>query len=197
MRCKKEEFVKGAIFHIYNHSVNEIDLFYERSDYIYFLDKLKKNFSPNELGIYAYCLMPNHFHFCIKQKSNRPIYEVFNRFIVSYALHFNHKYKRMGKLFANKLQHKRINDERYLAEICPYIHLNPKRAGLVKKLNKWEFSNYPEWIGKREGVLFDNELLNEIFGNSSNYIDYLKRFDNHKIKEYLYTPSKTGVSHEA
>ena len=81
----------------------------------------------------------------------------------------------MGKLFANKLQHKRINDERYLAEICPYIHLNPKRAGLVKKLNKWEFSNYPEWIGKREGVLFDN----------------------HKIKEYLYTPSKAGVSHEA
>ncbi len=158
MRCKKEEFVKGAIFHIYNHSVNEIDLFYERSDYIY---------------------------------------EVFNRFIVSYALHFNHKYKRMGKLFANKLQHKKINDERYLAEICPYIHLNPKRAGLVKKLNKWGFSNYPEWIGKREGVLFDNELLNEIFGNSSNYIDYLKRFDNHKIKEYLYTPSKTGVSHEA
>ena len=103
MRCKKEEFVKGAIFHIYNHSVNEIDLFYERSDYIYFLDKLKKNFSPNELGIYAYCLMPNHFHFCIKQKNNRPIYEVFNRFIVSYALHFNHKYKRMRKLFANKL----------------------------------------------------------------------------------------------
>lgn len=186
MRCNKEEFVEGAIFHIYNHSVNEIDLFNERNDYVYFLDKLKKNYSPDELGIYAYCLMPNHFHFCIRQKSGRPIFEIFNQFIVSYALHFNAKYNRNGKLFANKLQHKKINNQRYLVDICPYIHLNPKRAGLVDKLEDWEFSNYLEWIGKRRGKLFDDELLDEIFENSNEYIKYVKKFDAEKIEEYLY-----------
>lgn len=186
MRCIKEEFVEGAIFHIYNHSVNEIDLFYERNDYIYFLDKLKKNFSTDELGIYAYCLMPNHFHFCIRQKSNRPIYEIFNRFIVSYALHFNAKYKRKGTLFANKLQHKKVNNQRYLVDIYPYIHLNPKRAGLVENLEEWEFSNYQEWIGIRKGRLFDKELMNEIFENPKDYINYLEKFDESEIEEYLY-----------
>jgi putative transposase len=108
MRCKKEEFVKDAIFHIYNHSVDEINLFNERDDYLYFFQKLKDNYSSEELAIYGYCLMPNHFHFCIKQKSDRPIYDVFNRFIISYTLHFNAKLKRKGKVFANKLQHKKI-----------------------------------------------------------------------------------------
>jgi len=111
MRCKKEEFVRDAVFHIYNHSVAEIDLFYDRHDYFYFLQKLTDNFSSDEIAVYAYCLMPNHFHFCIKQKSDRPIYDIFNRFLISYTLHFNAKYKRKGKVFANKLQHKKINND--------------------------------------------------------------------------------------
>ncbi len=180
MRCNKEEFVEGATFHIYNHSVNEIDLFNDNSDYIYFLDKFKKKYAPNDMDIYAYCLMPNHFHFCIRQMSDRPIYEMFNSFILSYSLHYNAKYKRKGALFASKLQHKRINDERYFVDICPYIHLNPKRAGLVEQIEDWEFSNYPEWIGKRNGLLFSDKLLIEIFENSEEYIKYINKFDEEK-----------------
>jgi len=187
MRCKKEEFVKDAIFHIYNHSVDEIDLFNERDDYLYFLQKLKDNYSSDELAIYSYCLMPNHFHFCIKQKNDRPIYDVFNRFIISYTLHFNAKLKRKGKVFANKLQHKKINDDKYLIDICPYIHRNPVKAGLVDLPEDWEFSNYREWIGSRNGELFDNEILIKYFGNSDNYKKYVEKFDENKIKEYLYS----------
>ena len=186
MRCNKEEFVEGAIFHIYNHSVDEIDLFNERDDYIYFLNKFKANYSQDEIALYAYCLMPNHFHFCIQQKNERPVYEVFNRFIISYALHFSAKYNRKGKMFANKLQHKKINDEGYLIDICPYIHLNPKRANLVEKLEDWEFSNYPEWIGSRNGILFDNQLLINQFGDSRTYQKYIENFDNHEIVNYLF-----------
>jgi len=186
MRCKKEDFVKDTIFHIYNHSVDEIDLFNERDDYLYFLKKLKDNYSSNELAVYAYCLMPNHFHFCIKQKSDRPIYDVFNRFIISYTLHFNAKFKRRGKVFANKLQHKKIDNDNYLMDICPYIHRNPVEAGLVDLPEDWEFSNYQEWIGSRNGVLFDDEILVDYFGSSNNYKIYVEKFDEIDIEDYLY-----------
>ncbi|MFQ6678350.1 MAG: transposase [Fidelibacterota bacterium] len=192
MRCNKEEFVEGVLFHIYNHSVDEIDLFYDQDDYHYFLKKLKKNYFPDELSIFAYCLMPNHFHFCIKQNSSRPIYDVFNRFILSYALHFNSKYKRRGKLFANKLQHKKINSEEYLVDICPYIHRNPIRAGLVGKAEDWEFSNYHEWIGIRNGILFDDELLLHYFRKAETYKKYIENFDDKEIANYLFSnESKT------
>ena len=190
MRCKKEEFIEGSIFHIYNHSVNEIDLFYERDDYLYFLSKLKKNFDSSELGILSYCLMPNHFHFCVKQKSNKPIYKVFNNFLTSYAMHFNHKYKRKGKVFGNKLQHKKINKQHYLIDVCCYIHLNPLKAGFVKDLRDWEFSNYLEWIEEREDILFDAEVLEENFETSNNYLKYIetKEIDLEKIEAYLFNP---------
>ena len=187
MRCKKEEFVKDAIFHIYNHSVDEIDLFNERDDYLYFLQKLKDNYSSDELAVFGYCLMPNHFHFCIKQKSDRPIYNVFNRFIISYTLHFNAKLKRKGKVFANKLQHKKINDDKYLIDICPYIHRNPVKAGIVDFPEDWEFSNYREWIGSRNSELFDNEILINYFGDSDNYKKYVEKFDEKEIEEYLFS----------
>ena len=187
MRCKKEEFVKGAIFHIYNHSVNEIDLFNERDDYLYFLQKLKNNYSSGEMAIYGYCLMPNHFHFCIKQKGDRPIYDVFNRFNISYTLHFNSKLKRKGKVFANKLQHKKINDDKYLIDICPYIHRNPVKAGLVDFPEDWEFSNYREWIGSRNSELFNNEILINYFDNSSNYKKYVEKFADIDFEEFCET----------
>ncbi len=193
LRCKKEEFVKDKLFHIYNHSVYEIDLFYEEDDYHYFLSKLKKNFKSCELGIFSYCLMPNHFHFCVKQKSDKPIYEIFNKFLTSYALHFNHKYKRKGKVFCGKLQHKKINNDEYLLKICSYIHLNPLKAGLVKDLCKWKFSNYLEWIGEREGVLFDDELLKDNFESHNYYrelIEYKEKEFN-EIEDYLFSiPNK-------
>ncbi len=187
MRCKKEEFVEDAIFHLYNHSIDEINLFYNRDDYLYFLQKLKDNYNPNELAVYSYCLMPNHFHFCIKQKSNRPIYEIFNRFIISYTLHFNFKLKRKGKVFANKLQHKKIHDEKYLVDISPYIHRNPIKAGLVTNPEDWEFSNYQEWVGSRKSELFDNEILLNYFGSIENYKNYVEEFDGEETEEYLFT----------
>ena len=102
-------------------------------------------------------------------------------------MYFNVKYKRRGTLFANKLQHKKINHQRYLVDICPYIHLNPKRAGLVEKLEDWEFSNYQEWIGTRNGILFDEKFVNEIFTNSEEYVKYLEKFNEKEIEEYLTT----------
>ena len=196
MRCKKEEFEKGAVFHIYNHSVREIDLFREKDDYLYFLSKVKDNYDSEKYGIYSYCLMPNHFHFCIRQKSEVPVYSFFNTFITSYAIHYNSKYKRKGKIFAGKLQHKKIEEENYFVGISAYIHLNPVKAGLVDNLSNWEFSNYLEWIGERKGILFDDEILKEYFESAEKYKKWIKEneIEIKKINEYLYSKGKQLTS---
>ena len=186
MRCKKEEFVKGAIFHIYNHSVAETDLFREIEDYLYFLQKLKKRYNPQQMDIYAYCLMPNHFHFCIKQKNDEPVYKLFNSLNVSYAHHFNSKYKRKGKVFADKLQHKQIKKDNYLIQLCKYIHYNPVKACLVKKVKYWEFSNYLAYTGNRNGTLFSKELIAMYPDEFDNYANRIKEYEKY-IKEKEFT----------
>ncbi|MCD4820321.1 MAG: transposase [Candidatus Cloacimonetes bacterium] len=114
MRCKKEDFMKGTYFHIYNHAVNKELLFRERNDYLYFLKKINKYLPSCPVSIISYCLMPNHFHFFIKQKTDIPAYKLFNLISVAFIRHMNTKYHRIGTIFRGKLNHKKVDKENYL-----------------------------------------------------------------------------------
>jgi len=169
MKCKKEEFIEGAVFHFYNKTPNSKLLFRCDDDYKYFLTKFKKDIKKYPCEVYAYCLMPNHFHFCLQQNSEKPLYRIFNDSFTSYSLHYNSKYNLAGKLLQDRLQNKRIANDSYLILLCKYIHNNPFKAGLVDNLENWQYSNYPEYIGKRNGTLFSNELLENY---PDDFIDY-------------------------
>lgn len=54
-------------YHIYNRGVNGEIIFKNNDNYTYFLSKVKKYLTPVS-DIYAYCLLPNHFHFLIRIK---------------------------------------------------------------------------------------------------------------------------------
>ena len=149
MRCKKEEFVNGEYFHIYNHAVGDNLLFRKDDDYEYFLDKFVRSNSKYPSTVVAYCLMPNHFHFFIRQDGNEPIYRIFNDTFTAFTLHYNSIYHRKGTLFQGPLQHIQLMNDGYFIQLCKYIHFNPKKAGIVNNLKLWKFSNYLEWIGLR------------------------------------------------
>ena len=61
---------------------------------------------------------------------------------------------------AGPLQSILIEDDRYFLNLCRYVHLNPVKANLVIEPEEWEYSNYSEWIGIRNGTLFDSEVFN-------------------------------------
>ncbi len=178
MRCHKEEFIEGATFHLYNRAPDDTELFKHDDDYEYFLQKLSKNIIKYGCDVNAYCLMPNHFHFCMTQRSEKPLYRVLNDSFTSYALYFNHKYARKGHIFQGKLQHKRVIEDRYVYELCRYIHLNPVRAGLVKAPEEWKYSNYYNLVkGKASMLLSQNfiDLVNEGFDSYAEFVnDYVK-----------------------
>ena len=190
MRCKKEEFMKGEYFHLYNRSVDKTLLFKNDEDYQYFLTKIRPKIITYPASVFAYCLMPNHFHFLLRQDDDEPIYKIFNDLNNSYVKHYNNKYSRSGHLFQGQLQHKRIKKDNYLVSLCQYIHYNPKKAGLVKDLSDWKFSNYLEWVNLRKGILFNNELRSTYFDSAVMYKkqikDYEKRMKEKEFSELLF-----------
>ena len=112
--------------------------------------KAKKNFLAE---IVAYCFMPNHFHFLLKQKANDGISKFIANFTNSYGRYFNSKNKRNGPLFQNRFRATRIETEQQLLHVSRYIHLNPYSAYLVKNLKELEvypYSSLPEYIGKTD-----------------------------------------------
>ena len=185
MKIKREQYQEGIIVHFYNRVVHNELLFREDKDYIQFLLSFKKSIEEIPSSVYAYCLMPNHFHFLLKQNSTIPLYKIFNKTLSSYVQKYNIKYSRKGSIFAHPLQSKLMVDDEQIITLCKYIHLNPVKAGLVNEPEEWKFSNYREWIGVRQGELFDDFILKNNFIDIADYIKSIKEFRQQILEKTL------------
>lgn len=65
-------FKPDTVFHIYNHGNAEDLIFREDKNYSFFLKKYQK-YIPPIADTFAYCLLPNHFHFMIKVESQNKL----------------------------------------------------------------------------------------------------------------------------
>lgn len=173
MRCLHQEFTKGRVFHIFNHAIDDFMLFYDEEDYNYFLSIFEKKLDNIPAAIFAYCLMPNHYHFLIRQESEKEIYKLFNFAYISYARYYNKRYNRKGHIFRTPLQHINVNSKIYMLQLCKYIHMNPVYANLVDKPEDWTYSNYLEWIKKRKGLLFAEDFQQKYFPDPQRYIEFV------------------------
>ncbi|MDZ7741871.1 MAG: hypothetical protein U5Q03_09015 [Bacteroidota bacterium] len=57
-------FETGHIYHIFNQGNNRQRVFFQRENYLFFLKKTKLHILPFA-DIFAWCLMPNHFHLMV------------------------------------------------------------------------------------------------------------------------------------
>ena len=182
MSKREIHFQKGHFYHIFNRGVERHKIFYQEKNYIYLLQKAKTLTIRNNLTIIAYCLMPNHYHFLIRQDAELPISAFIQNLFNSYSKAMNKMYNRSGTLFEGKYKAKQVQNEAYLLHLCRYIHRNPIDAEkpLVNDLKKWRYSNYLEWIGERSGVLVDKNFVREHFSSAEDYIDFVNDYESMK-----------------
>ncbi len=76
-----------------------------------------------ELG--AYCLLPNHIHFVIKETQQGGIAAFMRKLFTGYTMYFNRQYKRTGPLFNGSYKSKHLSTDRYFKNAINYVHLNP------------------------------------------------------------------------
>jgi REP element-mobilizing transposase RayT len=170
----------GGYYHIYNRGNQKQDIFLEEVDYIYYLEKLRKYREQQKVSIICYCLMPNHIHLLVRQDSEIPISKFMSPLHTSYSMYFNRKYEKVGHLFQDRFKQKNVENDEYLLQLTCYIHLNPLIDGLVGKLEDYQWSSYPDYIGLRQGTLCDKEPV--LLGKSS---DWYKRVTEQEVKDQL------------
>ena len=76
----------GNFYHIYNHANGSENLFRNDENYNFFLRKWSQHIEPIA-DSYAYCLMPNHFHFLVRIKDEEDLEkldQVFKTCLISY-----------------------------------------------------------------------------------------------------------------
>ena len=173
MAARKVTFEQGEYYHFYNRGSGRQSIFREPDNYLFVLEKVKKYIQLLNITMIAYCLMPNHYHFLVRQNGIIPARLLVQRVFNSYSKAFNKKYERTGTLFEGRYKVDPIETEEHLLHLCCYIHANPVKDGFVKSLDEWAYSNYFEWIGTRQGTLVDSAFVKSYFPKKGSYEAYV------------------------
>jgi putative transposase len=182
----------GQHYHIFSRAVGFEKLFREDENCRYFIQKLREHILP-VCSVWAYCLLPNHFHLLIeikeeaelqqefeRVKKNRTyqeellpdfIMERFSNFLNSYTKAFNKRYQRKGSLFLDYIRRVEIVKDSQFSNCIFYIHRNPVHHDYVKSMSEWEWSSY-------SSILFDEvdfiekEKVLEWYGGKEAFLEY-------------------------
>lgn len=169
MARRKVQFASGAYYHLYNRGANRTSIFLDDDDYLYVLRAMRRYCNQFSLAVIAYCLMPNHFHWLIHQQGDIPARLLPQRVFNGYVKTFNRRHERTGTLFEGPFRATLVDNDAYLHRLCLYIHANPVKDGFAAAPELWPYSNYAEWIGVRQGTLFQPIFVAQHFGDAGQY----------------------------
>jgi len=137
---------------------------------------LKKVSAACDTTVIAYSLLPNHYHWCLRQDGDTPAGNVPRRVFGSYSQAFNKAFDRTGTLFEGPYKAIHVTTDSYLQHLCRYIHGNPVRHGLAMAPELWPYSNYLDWMGLRPGTMVDHAFIVEHFGSPAAYKSQLRAY---------------------
>ena len=151
----------GVLHHVMGRGIERRKIFWNDKDRNDFIDRLAGVVEQGGMDIYAWTLIPNHFHLLCKTK-NWPLSTSMRRILTGYVVNFNKRHKRRGHLFQNRYKSIVCQEDSYLKELVRYIHLNLLRSGIVKdmrELNHSSWSGHSALARYKRVVLDHNEPL--------------------------------------
>lgn len=156
-----------AFFHVFSRGVAKQPIFLDEQDYQQFLRRLQllKTKKLFDHEIYAYVLMPNHFHLLLQTKKT-PLAKIMSSLLTSYSMYFNRKYQRVGPLFQNRFKSKLCDRDSYFLGASRYIHLNPIEAGIATSFDEYPWSSYQEFFGSKDFFIINREEVSRLIGTS-------------------------------
>jgi putative transposase len=218
---RKIAFANNEIYHVFNRGVEKRKTFTNNKEFMrakntleYYrfanlplrfshfvkLDKNTQSFALNRIHllekyieIQAFCFMPNHFHFLLKQIKTNGISKFMANFTNSYTKYFNTKHDRVGPLFQGLFKAVHIEKDEQLIHVSRYIHLNPVSAFLIesKDLQHYAWSSYRDYVNTQSNLIVENKTVLEFFKSQKQYeqfvldqVDYARTLE--AIKDVIF-----------
>lgn len=192
---QKTILATGEVYHVYNRSIQKIPIFTGKRECDLFLESLRYYLQaqpPVKFSIYRtnrekyqvslkdkivtlvnYNLMPNHFHFTLRQETEDGIKKFIQKTCNSFAHYFNMKYDNKGSLFESSFQYVHITTNEQLIHLSRYIHLNAVTAYLVEKPEDYKYSSYRIYTGEEKSDFVDPSLVLDQFPSKEKYREFV------------------------
>ena len=155
----------GTLHQVMGRGIETEKIFRTKKDREDFIDRLAELCRSGSWAVYAWALLPNHFHLLVRTGKD-PLARSMRRLMTGYAINFNLRHKRRGHLFQNRYKSVVCQEARYLLELTRYIHLNPLRAGLapdLETLGRYPWAGHSALTGQVERDWQDTRTIRDYF----------------------------------
>lgn len=131
------------------------------------------------VALITWNLLPNHFHFVLIPLVLGGISKYMAKLGNAYTKYFNARFQRSGRLFQGSYKAIEIRDPKYFDVLIRYINFNhaeliePKwkerrvwdKEKIKKFANDYQWSAHQDFLGRRQSLLVERELVAKLFGN--------------------------------
>ena len=180
----------GALYHVTSRGNGRQRIYYTDADRQRFLLQLEAALEADEVLLYAYVLMPNHYHLLVQTPLGN-IKRFMQRLNTAYSMYFRYKHNRPGHCFQGRYGGKLVGGDDYILRLTRYIHLNPIKTRQMQSeapekrfetLLDYPWSSLPGYVSKAKEASFVDYRWLALMGsraqrpNRLRYMEYMKRF---------------------
>jgi putative transposase len=140
----------GNIFHVVNRGAKRQRLFDDSGDYDAFLKILSRSVSRGGVDLFAYCLMPNHWHLVTAAANPSCLSSFMHHLTTTHSRRWciTHGVASEGAVYQGRFTAVAVQDDRHFLWVCRYVERNPLRTDLVRRAEDWLGSS----LGHNDGV---------------------------------------------
>lgn len=172
-RALRLEF-EDALYHLCARGNRRERIFADDKDRVRFLELTQQSLDRYDVGLHAYVLLPNHFHFLARTRQAN-LSRWMHWLIASYSIYFNRRHRSSGHLFQGRYKSFLVQEGNYLLELSRYLHLNPVRGRVIGagdpkerrvRLRSYRWSSYRGYAGlaKPNNLVKEELVLGEVGG---------------------------------
>jgi putative transposase len=164
----------GAVYHVMNRGAARQPTFVDDADYQAFLNTLTEAHRRWGIEVFAYSLMKNHYHLCLRTPKGN-LARVMRHIDGIYTQRFNRHHRRDGSLFRGRYKAIVVDEDQYLSGVVRYIHLNPLEARMVQSPEAYPWSSHRYYLAGRErpAWLETKEVLAQLGGHRKTFHEFV------------------------
>jgi putative transposase len=143
MPRRARERTAGLVFHVLNRAAKRTVLFQSPSDYAAFLRLLEKAVTRSNVALFAYCVMPNHWHLVLAPRADGAVSGFMHWLTMTHARRWQDTrgLTGLGAVYQGRFKAIPIRSDHHFLWVCRYVERNPLRASLVTRAEDWQWSS--------------------------------------------------------
>lgn len=144
----------GLVYHVLNRSNGRRRLFRRDEDYAAFLRVLAEALRRHPLELFAFCVMPNHWHLVVRPAEDGHLSRFMRWLAQTHTQRWRHAKKKVGEgaLYQGRFKSFIVQEDHHFLAVCRYVEGNAVRPTLARRARAWRWGSAGVRAGKDDAL---------------------------------------------